>query len=153
MLAVGDSTTLEIVFSTGHYTNEVVKAPSITTNERRQPRVIRIKSNIVKEPDSAYPIMIQPWSIEFASGTIADKVEFTITNKATTPLRPRMVSGPGSGVTVSLPSVIPGSGSATGTVRLEHRDPSAAIEKSVTIELDDAARSRFTIPIHRPKQG
>ena len=153
MLAVGDSTTLEIVFSSGHYTNEVMKAPLITTNEGRQPRPVRIKTNIVKEPDSAYPLMIQPWSIEFASGTVADKVEFTITNKATTPLRPRIVSAPGGGITISLPSTIPASGSASGMVRLEHRDPSAAIEKSVTIELDDAARSRFTIPIHRPRQG
>lgn len=153
MLAVGDSTTLEIIFNTGHYTGKVMKSPSITTNEGQQARVLRVKTNIVTEPDSAYPLMIEPWSIEFASGTVAQTIEYTITNKATTPLRARVVSGPGSGITVSLPEVIPASGTAIGTVRLEHRDPSAVIEKSVTIELDDAAKSRFTIPIHRPGLG
>ncbi len=66
-LAVGDSTTLEIIFSTGSYSNQVSKAPSILTNEAQGAKNVTIKANIVTKPDSTYPIVIQPPKIEFAS--------------------------------------------------------------------------------------
>ncbi len=119
------------------------------TNETEPAKNVRIKTNIVTKPDSTFPIVITPAKIEFAQGDSAAALEFTITNKAKQPLTPRIVSAPRSLVSITLPPSIPGSESAKGTVTLKRAGLKAGFEKSLTIQLNDEAKSRFTIPIKR----
>lgn len=148
-LAVGDSTTLEIIFSTGSYSNLVTKSPSILTNEAQGARNVTIKANIVTKPDSTYPIVIQPPRIEFAAGDSTETMEFTITNKSDGALSPRVVSAPSRLVSIILPPSIPAGESSIGSVTLKKAGLKAEFEKSVTVQLNDQAKSRFTIPIKR----
>lgn len=148
-LAVGDSTTLEIIFSTGSYSNQVSKAPSILTNEAQGAKNVTIKANIVTKPDSTYPIVIQPPKIEFAAGDSTETMEFAITNKSDGVLSPRIVSAPRRLVSITLPQSIQAGESTIGSVTLKKAGLKAGFEKSVTIQLNDEPKSRFTIPIKR----
>lgn len=127
----------------------MTKSPTILTNEGPAFKNVVIKTNVVAKPDSTFPVVIQPARIEFADGDRAETMEFTITNRATQPLTPRVVSSPRSLVSITLPASIPASESATGTVKLKKAGLKGSFEKSVTIQLDDQAKSRFTIPIKR----
>jgi len=119
------------------------------TNESQGARNVRIKANIVTKPDSTFPIVIQPTKIEFAESDSTAVVEFTITNRATSAIAPKIVSAPRSLVSITLPALIPASGSATGSVRLKRAGLKESFEKSVTVQLNDKQKSRFTIPIKR----
>lgn len=76
-------------------------------------------------------------------------MEFTVTNRTTGALTPKIVSVPRSLVRITLPASIPASKSAKGTVRLKRAGLKASFQKSMTIQLDDQTKSRFTIPIKR----
>jgi len=152
-LAVGDSTTLEIIFSTGSFSNQVTKSPSILTNEAQGAKNVTIKANIFTKPDSTYPIVIQPPKIEFAAGDSTETMEFTITNKSDAAISPRIVSAPRRFVSINLPQSIPAGESTIGSVTLKKAGLREGFEKSVTVQLNDQAKSRFTLPIKRSVVG
>lgn len=152
-LAVGDSTTLEIIFSTGSFSNQVTKAPSILTNEAQGAKNVTIKANIVTNPDSTYPIVIQPSKIEFAAGDSSETMEFSITNMSDAAISPRIVSSPRRFVSINMPQSIQAGESTMGSVTLKKAGLREGFEKSVTFQLNDQAKSRFTIPIKRSIVG
>jgi hypothetical protein len=123
------------------------------TNESQGARNVRIKANIFTKPDSTFPIVIQPPKIEFAAGDSTETIEFTITNKSDGALSPRVVSAPRRLVSINLPQSIPAGESTTGSVTLKKAGLNAGFEKSLTIQLNDQAKSRFTIPIKRSVVG
>jgi hypothetical protein len=123
------------------------------TNEGQGAKNVRIKANIVTKPDSTFPIVIRPAKIEFAESDSTETTEFTITNSSKGSLIPRIVSAPRSLVSINLPSSIPALDSAKGTMTLKKAGLKASFEKSLTIQLNDQAKSRFTIPIKRAALG
>ena len=125
----------------------------IKTNEGPPDKNVRIKATIVARQDSTFPIVIQPAKIEFAASDSGATFEFTIINKGTGPLVPTIVSAPRNLASITLPALIPAFKSAKGTVSLKKAGLKASFEKSVTIQLDDQAKSRFTIPIKRAGIG
>lgn len=106
-------------------------------------------ANVVTTPESTFPIVIQPAIVEFAEGDSLVTKEFTIINRATQPITPKVVSSPDNLVDITFPASIPATKSAKGTMRLKREGLVASFQKSVTIQLDDQAKSRFTIPIKR----
>jgi len=119
------------------------------TNEGQGAKNVRIKAYVVTEQESTYPIVIQPATIEFAANDSTEAMEFTITNKSGGRLTPGIVSAPFSLVNINLPASIPAFDSAKGTVTLRKGGLKAGFEKSLTVQLNDPAQSRFTIPIKR----
>lgn len=114
---------------------------------------MQIKANVVTKPDSTFPIVIQPPKIEFAASDSTETMELTITNKSEGSLIPKIVSAPRSLVSINLPPSIPALDSAKGTMTLKKAGLKAGFEKSLTIQLNDQAKSRFTIPIKRTAIG
>jgi hypothetical protein len=119
------------------------------TNEGQGAKNVRIKANIFTKPDSTFPIVIQPAKIEFAASDSAETMEFTLTNKSGGSLIPKIVSAPRSLVSINLPPPIPALDSAKGSMTLKKAGLNAGFEKSLTIQLNNQQKSRFTIPIKR----
>lgn len=119
------------------------------TNEGQGVKNVRIKANIVSRPDSTYPVVIHPMKIEFAETDSLETLEFTIINKTTESITPSVVSAPNRLVSVSLPPWIAAADSAKGSMKLKKAGRGKSFEKSLTIQLNDDAKSRFTIPIER----
>jgi hypothetical protein len=55
VLAVGDSTRLEIIFSTKRYKGKVSKRPRIKTNEGPPDKHVQISASMMPRPDSTNP--------------------------------------------------------------------------------------------------
>ncbi len=149
MLAVGDSTKLEIIFSAGNKPGIVTKGPVITTNEGLPDKRVVIKTNIEANPDSTFPIVITPPKLEFKQmgDSMPEELDFTLSNKSRNTVTPKLVSSSLPTATVILPGAIPPGKSATGTIRIPKAGPRAGQEKSITIVLDDSDKTRFTIPV------
>jgi len=154
VLAVGDSTRLEIILSTRRYKSRITKRPSIQTNEGPPNKHVQIISQVTDRPDSTYPIIIQPYKLDLSqfSEKIIKEKKFRITNVSDQKIKVSMVSMPGDLFDIKLPKSIKPGKSAKGTLKLKKEAYGASFEKSVTIEvigIDDQKATRFTIPVKR----
>lgn len=148
-LAGGDSTRLEIIFSTGKRSGQVSKSPSIQTNAGGPDQRVRIATHIVTRPDSTYPIIIRPYKLTLGQFTdqLRKKHSFTIENISTDEIPIRLIACPPDLFEVDLPTEIGPQSSAQCFLRLTDIGLTESFEKSFTIELGDAKKTRFTVPV------
>lgn len=151
IVASGDSTRVEIIFSTGSYQGPVSKSPRVKTNEGEPDKFLRIRTTVVTRPDSTYPVVIKPYKLDMTQfGEKArSETKFSMMNLTQAPLTPIIVSTQNDYFQVTLPKSIPAGGSAEGTVMVKPDVMEKAFDKSFTIELNDESHSRFTIPVKR----
>ncbi len=154
MLAVGDSTDLEIIFKTGKYKTRVSKRPRIETNEGTQNKFVSISSYVVERPDSTFPIVIEPYKIDLSqfSEKVIDRRKFTIVNVSDQNLELSVVSMPDGLFEIRLPESVGPGKKVNGRLQLREDAYDESFEKSVTIEVknaDDESTTRFTIPVKR----
>ena len=154
MLAVGDSTRLEIIFSTKRYKSKISKRPSIQTNEGPPNKHVQISSQVTDRPDSTYPIIIQPYKLDLSqfSEKVIEKKKFMIMNASDQKLEVSLISMPDDLFEIKLPKSIKPGKSAKGELKLRREAYGDSFEKSVTIEVvgvQDSDTTRFTIPVKR----
>lgn len=151
ILAPGDSTRLEVIFSTRSYRSRISKNPSIITNEESKPTHVRISSTVMTRPDSTYPIVIRPYKLDLSQFTDKrrDRIEFAITNVSDKDLELTVIDTPEAFFEINLPSSVKAGASATATLTLLPRGEESSFEKSITIEVGDSDHTRFTIPVKR----
>ena len=151
LLAVGDSTILEIILSTKKYRNRLMKRPRIKTNEGPPDKHVQISAEVVLRPDSTYPIIISPYKIDMSQFTekVIDKAKFKITNVSDQEISLDMISFPGELMEVKLPQKIKPGKTEKGEIKLKSEVLEESFYKSFTLELNDEKKTRFTIPVKR----
>lgn len=151
MLAAGDSTQLEVIFSTGHYYNQVTKMPRIQTNEGPPDKFVRITTYIQPNPDSMYPIVIKPFKLDLSKigENGSNEVTFSVHNRTAQLLKLAMIAAPTDCMEISLPKEIPAGKSVEGTVKIKKEFLQKQILKSFTFQLNDEHKTRFTVPVNR----
>jgi len=153
VLAVGDSTKLEIIFSTRSYHSRTAKRPRISTNEKGKEAThyVRINAHVVERPDSTYPVIVDPYKLDLSqfNEKVIDEKEFEIVNVSDEDLRLTLVSWPREYCEVKLPKSIGRGKTGKGEIRLKEKGLEEPFEKSLTFELSDESKTRFTVPIKR----
>ena len=151
VLPVGDSTKLEVIFDTRHYAWQVKKTPRIETNIGKPDQIVTIVTNVLIRSDTTFPIIIKPYKLDLSQfGQKArDHMNFSIKNVSDKTLKPRLISDTGPVADVELPDSIEPGESASGRISLTEEGLSKEFERSFTIELDDGAQTRFTVPVKR----
>jgi hypothetical protein len=150
-LAVGDSTALEIIFSTKHYNTRVSKRPRITTNEGPPDKNVAINATVIQRPDSTYPIIVKPYKLDLSQfgERVRDRMRFTISNVSDKEVSLALVSDMPSYAKIELPRKIGPGQSASGELSLLEGILGEDFEKSFTIEVDGNEATRFTVPVKR----
>lgn len=150
-LAVGDSTLLEIIFSTKSYKNRITKRPKIQTNEGPPDKRVQIIADVVARPDSTYPLVMKPYKLDLSQfgEKLRDRIDFTITNVSDEKVDLSMISFAKDYFDVNLPSSISAGESASCSLKLKNGAIKKDFEKSFTIETSDSKNSRFTMPVKR----
>jgi len=150
-LAPGESTELEIIFSTRTYSGRITKRPRIETNEASQPRYVPIYANVVTRPDSTYPLQVRPYKLDLSQfgTTVRDQMKFTLANVSDTSLGVTLVYFPDDLIAVEIPETIGARSDVDAVVRLDEDALEQSFEKSITLRLGDRSGSRYTIPIKR----
>lgn len=150
-IAVGDSTYVEIIFSTKKYSSRVSKRPKIETNEGPPDKRVQIIATVVARPDSTYPAIMRPYKLDLSQFTekVRDEMEFSIFNVSDKPIQLTMIAGDDEFFKVELPKSIPAGANATGKLKLTDKGTADNFEKSFTFEVNDETKSRFTVPVKR----
>lgn len=154
-LAPGETTNLEVVFSTGAYQGRVSKHPKFVTNEPTPEHRLEFLSTVLVRPDSSYPLVIQPRMLDLSGdgSTAQEATTIRITNVSDSPVNLSLIEAPEGWFEVTLPASIPAGGSAEATVRLVEDAGPGTFEKSFTLELNDTQTSRYTVPVKRKVSG
>ena len=147
VLAVGDSTRLEIIFGTRSYKTRINKRPRIQTNEGPPDKNVRISAHVTPRPDSTWPIVINPYKVDlsqFTTKKITQK-SFAIENVSDQELKITVIDYPKRIFELKVPeSVAPGS-TAEGYLVLHDDWYEESFDKSFTID----NKTRFTVPVRR----
>lgn len=150
-LGVGDSTRLEIIFSTKRYSNRVSKRPRIQTNEGAPDKNVTITADVMVRPDSSYPIIIRPYKLDLSQfgEKTRDEITFAIENVSDKALKPTLISSSNELMTLKLPKEIAPGKTEVATMKLTPEGVKQEFEKSFTIQLNDEQNTRFTVPTKR----
>jgi len=150
-LAVGDSTYVEVIYSTKTYRGKQSKRPSITTNMGTAPMRVNFTAEVVTNPQETYPIKISPYKFDISQFGEKErsKLEFKIENVSESDVNVSLIDMDDKYFKVKLPSKIKAGGTESGEVEIYDEYINSEFEKSITIELNDPDHSRFTIPVKR----
>jgi hypothetical protein len=151
-LPVGDSTQVEIIFSTKTSLDRVSKAPSIQTNEGPPDKRLQIIATITAHPDSTFPVVVQPYKLDVSQKTekVIDRIEFSVRNVSDQEVTLEFVAGATDFFNVDLPAkpIKPGE-IAKGLLVLHKQALGKPFQKSFTFQVNDDIGTRFTIPVKR----
>lgn len=149
-LAPGESTDGELIFNTGSYSGNVVKVATVKTNPPGVPETqLKFTANVLIAPDSIIPIRIKPFIVDLTNGgsTATGEMTLTISNVSTNDLVATVVGSPANLLKVTLPKVIRAGKSAEAKVALTNEAVPVNFESSVTLQFNDEASSRYTVPV------
>lgn len=150
-IEIGDSTRVEIIFSTKNYRNRVTKTPAIQTNQGPPDQKLQILATIVANPDSTTPLVIQPFILDLSQKTerVIDRMEFGIRNVSDEDVRIEFISGAEDYFSIELPKSIKPGEMAKGRIQLLKTALDKPFSKSFTIQCNDDNGTRYTIPVKR----
>jgi len=102
-------------------------------------------------PDSTYPIIIYPYKFDISQFGEAERksLEFEITNVSEEDLEVKLIDMPYNMFKVKLPNKVKAGEKKSGKIEIMDEYVTEEFEKSITIELNDKALSRFTVPVKR----
>ena len=144
----GDSVALDISFATRLFNGPVTRQPKIITTD--DTTYVEVIANVVADPDSTYPVVINPAILGFTlEGPDADSILFEINNLTDKGLILTIIDFPESLIDLTVPAVVKAGETIICRARLTSDGYRWPFEESITLELNDPDHSRFTIPIVR----
>jgi hypothetical protein len=127
------------------------KRPSIQTNEGPDTKYVQIVTDVITNPDSTYPVIIQPYKFDISQFGEKERstLDFIIKNVSDVELEVKLVDMPSDMFKLTLPKKIKPGESGKGKISVLKDFVPKEFEKSLTIELNDKLTTRFTVPIKR----
>ncbi len=133
------------------------KSASIKTNAQKNAR-IQIKAYVLKPSDTTKPLIIEPMSVMLDSVRPDNpgkkwKFKLALQNLGEEKVKAHLVCGPIDLIEIKLPKkdIKPGKERYI-ELRFDDRVLDQIFAKSLTIELNDSAATRYTIPITKSRR-
>ncbi len=116
-----------------------------------QKQYVQIKANVVTRPDSTYPIAFKPYKFDISQygDKPRTKLTFEVTNASDEDLELKVIDQPYGMFKIDMPDKVGAGKTAKGEITLNNDYVKDEFEKSITVEVNDAEHSRFTIPVKR----
>ncbi len=151
VLAPGDSTVLEILFRTKSYRGPVSKRPFLETNAGDGKVYLKIKADLLADPQQARPIVLDPPRLDVSQykATPRLRARFQIHNRDTVDYRITLIDHADEFFEVRLPQIVKAGDSAQGGIRVRESVAEREFEHSLTFEIDDDSTTRYTLPVKR----
>jgi len=149
-LAVGDSTQIELIHHAS-LRGKIRKSATVSTSDTLSGQVrLSYSGEIGSLSDSTFLVIVEPEILDFApkDGKQETKLKTTIVNNSDQKLTLRIIDYPEDLCKPVLRSKYLKPDKKTELlVKLDRRVKLDRIEKSITFELDDKNKTRFTVPI------
>lgn len=151
VISPGDSARLEIIFSSKLYFNRVVKTPIIDIDGIPGPRSVSIMTYVIPRPDSAFPLRLEPFKLDISQygQEVRDRATFAITNVSDKEITITPVAGIEDIGSLTLPSKVGAGQTVQAEVVLRPEALAKELERSLTFQVNDEPKSRYTVPIRR----
>ncbi len=151
VLAPGDSTSLEIVFSTKSYRGYVAKKPYLLTNISEEKVYMRIDAELFPKPETIEPIVFEPFKLDVSqfSEKPRSKAKFLLVNKSDKDYNITIIDMNNKPFTLKLPNKIKAGETVEGMITVYKDKLGSEFDSSFTIEINDDFRTRITLPIRR----
>jgi len=151
VLGPGDSTELEVIFSTKGFKGYVTKAPYIETNVNDEKTYVKIYAECMSEEDSTTTVRVVPGRLDVSQfrDKPRRKSTFTIINTTDADLEITKILGSPKYFKLSLPTVVKARGKAEGSVEVVESMITKDFESAFTFETSDDSHTRYTVPVTR----
>lgn len=151
ILAPGDSTSLDIIFSTKSYRGFVSKRPYLVTNIGEERYYVRISSELLPEPENAMPVSLSPARLDVSQFRAKPrlKAKFLVLNKGDVDLDILLVDYAEDYFTVELPAQVKAGETIEGIIAIHEHLEKEEFDCSLTIQISDEERTRYSLPIKR----
>lgn len=155
VLAPGDSTDVEVIFSTGMYSSQTRKSATIVSDVAGNVPAISFNAYPTPRIDSLAPVTFIPSLVDLDSVTQTGggRIDVKVRNTSAEPVSLALVSAPHEWFTIQLPvgPIAPG---GEETIQVEYTGAIAGeiLSKSFTVQVSDTASTRFTVPIQKQKR-
>lgn len=157
LLAVGDSTELEIIYSSGRRAGKFAKAPRLYVSDPSV-KESRVKiSGVSMDPNDHsgnHLIRIEPFGLQVIIGEEKKEYKIAVNNLSGQKLEMKLVSEHPNFLDIKMPKDIKPGKSKDIKVKFKNAEERSTIgfNKSITIELNDPAKTRYTIPVSYEKE-
>lgn len=156
ILGPGDSTDVELVFSTGKYSSRTAKSATVLSDVNHTVPNLTFSAHPTPKLDSLKPFVVNPPLINLDSlkdAGMSGAVEIRVKNTSDEPINLKLVSTPDQWFTIEVPSgsIAPGADEAI-QVRIAGDIASEILNKSFTIEASDTALTRYSVPIQKAQR-
>lgn len=153
VLAAGDSTDVELVFSTGMYSSRTRKSASIIADAPHSIPNLSFSAFPTKNVDSLTPFVVVPPLLNLDSlkdQSLSGTIEVRVRNTSAEPISLKLVSAPSEYFTIDVPtaSIAPGSDRPI-RIHITSDISDTILAKSFTIEASDTAQTRYSVPIQK----
>lgn len=151
VVAPGDSTELDIFFSTKSYRGHVTKKPYLETNAGEEKVYVKIRAELLPEPDAVMPLSLSPYNLDVSqfSQKPRRKGKFLILNKSDDDYEITLVDWSRKHFDVELPKKVKAGETVEGMVAVHKEAVETEFEQSLTFEINDEAHTRYTLPVKR----
>ena len=151
VLAPGDSTRMQIFFSTWQYRGYVIKKPHIITNAPDSITYAQILAQPITDPASIRPVTVEPFKVDVSqfSSAVRRKATFKISNMGSQDYPLELVEASGGVFDVELPPMVKAGETVEGTIIVHDDAVKIEFQTSFTFEVGDEGRTRFTLPVRR----
>jgi len=151
VIAPGDSTALEIFFSTKSFRGMVSKRPYLETNAGGEKVYVKIQAELLPEPDTVMPLSLSPYNLDVSQFTQRPrrKAKFLIQNKSDQDYEITLIDWSKKHFDVKLPQKIKAGETVDGIVIVHENAIETEFEQSLTFEINDETHSRYTLPVKR----
>jgi len=151
VIAPGDSARLEIIYDTEQYRGKQKKFPNIISNADKSARKFEFTADVITDPEETKPVVIKPYKFDISQfgKAVRRTLKFQIANISNEDLNITIVDYPQNMFSISMPNTVPAGGTIDGSIVLTDEYVDREFNCSITIELSDQLKTRFTIPVER----
>lgn len=151
VLAPGDSTRLDIFFSTKSYRGYVTKKPYLETNIGEEITYLKIYSLLIAEPENDLPLYLNPQYIDVSQYTEKPrrKASFLIENRGDSDFKLTLVDWGRDFFDVQLPDGVKAGETVEGSILVHEDKVPYDFNLSLTFAINDTEETRYTLPIER----
>ena len=152
VLAPGDSTELEIIFSTKHFRGLTDKKTAILSNASNEPKAyVSIIADLSQESEEMRPLVIQPLRVDVSQFTQAPRrrAKFLIENRSDEDYSLSIVDDYDLNFAIDLPKKVKAGETVEAAIVVDEEKIGEEFTQSFTFQLDDENKTRYSVPIKR----
>lgn len=151
MVAVGDSTEIELIFtsSKGGYGIATSKSATVTCNDNdRGSFPLTLKAKVYQYPDSLAPLSLSASSFTYESKTRSNEVKLKVKNVSKNKVKMTLASCPYGFLKVNVPDseLKPGKEKEI-KIKIDPTLKDEEFKKSFTLAVNDSLGTRYTVPV------